>query len=110
MNSDLSVELDSSSRFVTAQVVGVQSSSSLSCGGAAAAAVVLSFGGNLALLALLLLHEQVDQHDLLFVDLQADVFRDVWDDPVDNVTHQHDDVLRRSTESKHLLSVHGLDT
>lgn len=83
-------------------------SSSLSCGGAvlvlaaaaataaAAAPVVLHFGGHLALLALLLLHEQVHQHDLLFVDLQADVFRDVWDDPVHDVAHQHDDVLRRS--------------
>lgn len=99
MKSDLSIELHRSSQFVTAEVVGVRSSSSLSCGGAvvvaAAAPVVLSFGRNLALLALLLLHEQVDQHDLLFVDLQANVLRDVWDYPVYNVTHQHDDVLRR---------------
>lgn len=108
--SDSSVELrGSSSQFVAAQVVGVRSSSSLSCGGAVAAAaaatatdVVLSFGRNLALLALLLLHEQVDQHDLLLVDLQANVFRDVGDYPVYDVAHQHDDVLWTETESKRM--------
>lgn len=49
---------------------------------AALAAVVLAPGGALALkdldLALLFSHEEVYQENLLFVDLEADVFRDVW--------------------------------
>lgn len=83
MKSDLQTELHSNSQFLTAEVVGVRSSSSLSCGAVvvvvAPAAVLLYFGRYLALLALLLLHEQVYQQNLLFVDLQTDVFRDVWD-------------------------------
>lgn len=84
MKSDLQTELHSNSQFLTAEVVGVRSSSSLSYGAVvvvvvAPAAVLLYFGRYLALLALLLLHEQVYQQNLLFVDLQTNVFRDVWD-------------------------------
>lgn len=60
----------------------------------AAAVLLLPLGGDAALLALLLLHEQVEQQNLLLVDLQADVFGDVWDEPVHDVTHQHHHVLQ----------------
>lgn len=58
-------------------------------------------------LALFLLHEQLHHQDLLLVDLKADVFRDVWDQPVHNVTHQHHHVLqggKRDKLFKYILS------
>jgi hypothetical protein len=45
------------------------------------------------LLALFLLHEELHHEDLLLVDLQTDVLGDVWDQPVNKVTHQHHHVL-----------------
>jgi len=44
-------------------------------------------------LALLLFQEEVHQEDLLLVDLEADVFGDVWNQPVHDVAHEHHDVL-----------------
>lgn len=63
-------------------------------------ALVLVFGGQSALqdpdFALLLLHEEVNQQDLLLVDLDADVFGDVWNQPVHDVAHQHHHVLQET--------------
>lgn len=44
-------------------------------------------------LPLLLLHEEIYHEDLLLVNLNADVLRDVRNDPVHNVTHQHHHIL-----------------
>ena len=63
----------------------------------APATVLLTARGGPALenvdLALFLFHEEVDQENLLLVDLQADVFRDVRNQPVHDVAHQHHDIL-----------------
>ena len=45
-------------------------------------------------LPLLLLHEEVHQKGLLPVDLETDVFGNVRDQPVDEVTHQHHSILQ----------------
>lgn len=45
------------------------------------------------LFALFLLHEELHHEDLLLVDLQTDVLGDVWDQPVNKVTHQHHHIL-----------------
>ena len=45
-------------------------------------------------LPVLLPHKQLHHQDLLLVDLHADVFGDVWNQPVHHVTHQHHHVLR----------------
>ena len=49
-------------------------------------------------LALLLLHEELHHEDFLLVDLKADVLRDVWDQPIHKVAHEHHHILSRTKE------------
>lgn len=71
---------------------------------APAAAVLLTLCTGPALkitgLALLLFQEEVHQENLLLVDLEADVFRDVWNQPVHNVAHEHHNVLENNDKSQ----------
>lgn len=52
------------------------------------------------LLSLFPLHEQLNDEVPLLVDFQADVFGDVWDEPVHEVTHQHNHILKENYESE----------
>lgn len=47
-----------------------------------------------ALLPLLLLHEELHNEGLFPLDLVTDVLRNVRDQPVDEVTHQHHSILQ----------------
>lgn len=53
--------------------------------------------GQADLLAALLLHEELHDQRLLLLQLLADVLGDVWDQPVDEVAHQHHRVLLTTT-------------
>lgn len=87
MTSDFQSEPSRNSTVLTSEAVSMRSSARASCGAVvvvvAPAALLFFLRGNLALLdvnlALLFLHEQVYQQNLLLVDLHADVFGDVWD-------------------------------
>lgn len=55
--------------------------------------------------SLLLLHEELHHEDLLLVDLEADVFRNVWDQPVHKVTHEHHHILYRAEWTEGMMSL-----
>lgn len=45
-------------------------------------------------LPLLFSHEDLDHENLLFMNLLTNVLGNVWDNPVNKVTHKHDQVLK----------------